>query len=310
MESYDLIVIGGGASGICAAIEAHNEGVKKILVIDREEHLGGVLNELIETGHGMMSNGVTGVGIAEELKDAVDLEGITLKRNTLVLDVLKDKTIKYVSAEEGVRSVEGKSIIFATGARERPRGELNISSNKSAGIMSVGSARKLMVHSGYLPGKNIVIYSLDLNTIYLSKRLMVEGAKSVVIVEPGKTYKDTYGHLESLDFYEAIEIRYNTKITQVTQNGRIEGVTLKNQEGEEEFLSCDSLLLSVGLDPSKRLFKKFRRGMNEKGMYVVGNAEEVTYDLEMVMNKGKAIGKESAKYLKALERELTDLSNS
>ncbi len=300
MESYDLIVIGGGASGICAAIEAHKEGVRKILVIDREEHLGGVLNELIETGHGVMDNGVTGVGVAEEFKEAVDREGISIKRNTLVLEVQKDKTVKYVSAEEGVRTVLAKSIVFATGARERPRGELNISSNKSAGIMSVGSARKLMVYSGYLPGKYIVIYSLDLNSIYLSKRLIVEGAKSVVIIEPSKTIKDDYGHLESLSFYENIDIRYGTKITQVTQNGRIEGLTLKNQEGEEEFLTCDSLLLSVGLDPSKRLFKKFRRGMNEKGMYVVGNAEEVSYDLESVMNKGKAVGKESAAYLKNL----------
>ncbi len=298
MKNYDLIVIGGGASGISAAIEAHDEGVKSILIMDREEHLGGVLNELIETGHGLMDGGMTGVGVAENLKEAVERHGIKLKRSTLVLEVMKDKTVKYVSPSEGVKMVLGKSIIFATGARERPRGELNISSNKSAGIMSVGSARKLMVNAGYLPGKHIVIYSLDLNSIYLCKRLMVEGAKSVVVIEPGRMVKDDYGHLESLSFYEDIEIRYGTKITQVKQNGRIEGVTLKNQEGEEEFLACDSLLLSVGLDPSRRLFKKFRRGMNEKGMYVVGNAEEVSYDLETVMKKGRAIGKEAAAYLR------------
>ncbi len=298
MESYDLIVIGGGASGISAAIEAHKEGVKSILVMDREEHLGGILNELIETGHGLMDGGMTGVGVAENLKEAVDREGITLKRDTLVLEVLKDKTVKYVSSHEGVKKVWGRSIIFATGARERPRGELNISSNKSAGIMSVGSARKLMVNSGYLPGKHIVIYSLDLNSVYLCKRLMVEGAKSVVVIEPGRTFKDDYGHLESLSSYGEIEIRYGTKITQVKQNGRIEGVTLKNQEGEEELLSCDSLLLSVGLDPSRRLFKKFRRRMSDKGMYVVGNAEEVSYDLKKVIARGKEVGREAALYLR------------
>ncbi len=298
MKNYDLVVIGGGASGISAAVKAHDEGVNSILIMDREEHLGGVLNELIETGHGMMDGGMTGVSVAEDLKEALVKDGITIKRSTLVLEVMKDKTIKYVSGSEGVKMVGAKSIIFATGARERPRGELNISSNKSAGIMSVGSARKLMVNAGYLPGKHIVIYSLDLNSIYLCKRLMIEGVKSVVVIEPGKTVKDDNGHIESLSFYENIQIRYSTKIIQVKQNGRIEGVTLKNQEGVEEFLPCDSLLLSVGLDPSRRLFKKFRRGMNENGMYVVGNAEEVSYDLKTVIGKGREVGKEAAAYLR------------
>ena len=246
----------------------------------------------------MMDGGMTGVSVAEDLKEALVKDGITIKRSTLVLEVMKDKTIKYVSGSEGVKMVGAKSIIFATGARERPRGELNISSNKSAGIMSVGSARKLMVNAGYLPGKHIVIYSLDLNSIYLCKRLMIEGVKSVVVIEPGKTVKDDNGHIESLSFYENIQIRYSTKIIQVKQNGRIEGVTLKNQEGVEEFLPCDSLLLSVGLDPSRRLFKKFRRGMNENGMYVVGNAEEVSYDLKTVIGKGREVGKEAAAYLR------------
>ena len=88
------------------------------------------------------------------------------------------------------------------------------------------------------------------------------------------------------------------------QDGRIEGVTLRNQEGEEEFLACDSLLLSVGLDPSRRLFKKFRRGMTEKGMFVCGNAEEVSYELNKAMKGGKKAGMEAAAYLRDEQGEI------
>lgn len=303
MTDYDLIVIGGGASGIYAALTAKEEGVRDILILDREENLGGILNELIEAGHGFMEDGVTGIEVAEDLKFKVRDNDIEVKLNALVLDVKRDKSVKYVSGAEGVNEVTAKSIVFATGARERPRGELNISSNKSAGIMSVGSARKLIVNAGYLPGKHIVIYSQDINSLYLAKMLVIEGAKDVTIIEPSKGQKDDYGYREDLKDFSEIRMLYSTKIIQIKENGRIEGVRIKNAEGEEQFLPCDSLLLSVGLDPSKRLFKKFRRGMDDMGMYVAGNADEVSYDLDVVIEKGKAAGKSAAQYLKKPAQE-------
>ena len=303
MTEYDLIVIGGGASGISAALKAKEEGVENILILDREEDLGGILNELIETGHGFMGDGVTGVEVAENFKQQVKDRGIEAKVNSLVLEVKRDKTVKYVSGAEGVREVKAKSIIFATGARERPRGELNISSNKSAGIMSVGSARKLIVNAGYLPGKKVIIYSEDINSLYLAKMLVIEGAAEITVIEPSRGQKDDYGYREDLSDFEQIRMLYSTKIIQIKENGRIEGVRIKNSEGEEEFIPCDSLILSVGLDPSKRLFKRFRRGMDEMGMFVAGNADEVSYDLHIVMEKGSIAGKASAQYLKKLEKE-------
>lgn len=302
MTEYDLIVIGGGASGMSVALSAKKEGVSEILIIDREESLGGVLNELIEVGHGFLQEGTTGVEVAEELKEKVLAEKIQVRTDALVLEVKRDKSVKYVSSKEGVLEVKGKAIVFATGAREKPRGELNISSNKSAGIMSVGSARKLMVHEGYLPGKHVVIYAQDINSLYLAKMLHIEGAKEVTIIEPTKGHKEDFGYRDDLKEFSSIRMMYQTKIIQIKENGRVEGVYTKNAEGYEAFIPCDSLLLSVGLDPSKRLFKKFRRGMDEMGMFVVGNAEEVSYDLGKILDKGQEVGALVANYLERKEQ--------
>ena len=119
--NYDLVVIGGGAAGISGATSAYDAGVENILIIDREDNMGGVLNELIESGHGYMENGLTGVEVAENLKKEIFKRDIDVKLNTLVLDVYKDKTIKIVSGAEGVKIIKAKSIIFATGAREKSR---------------------------------------------------------------------------------------------------------------------------------------------------------------------------------------------
>lgn len=299
--NYDLVVIGGGAAGISGAISAYDAGIKDILIIDREDNLGGVLNELIESGYGYMENGLTGVEVAESLKKEIFKRNIDVKLNTLVLDVYKDKTIKIVSEIEGVKIIKAKSIIFATGAREKPRGELNISYSSSAGIMSVASSRKLIVNDGYLPGKEVIIYSLDVNSIYLSKMLVIEGAKSVTIVEPSRESKSKSDYLNEILGYENIKILYNTKIIQIIQNGRIVGVKIKDKDNTEKILDCDSLILSVGLDSSNRLFKKFRRDRAENGLFVVGNAEKIRYDLKFIVAQGKEAGVLSKNYVDSLK---------
>lgn len=297
MKQVDLAVIGGGAAGIAAALEARAAGLQRVLLFDREEDLGGILNELIEAGHGLMAEGVTGVEVSEDLKERVRLSGVEVKLSTLVLEVSGDKVIRYVSGKEGVREVAAQTVVFATGARERPRGELNISYNRSAGIMSVGSARKLIVRDGYLPGKEVVIYGHDINGLYLSKMLIIEGARKVTIVEPSRSVKLEEAYLKDILDMGPIEFLVSTKIVNILENGRITGVRVRSAEGVEHTIPCDSLLLSVGLDPSKRLFKKFRRKMPERGMFVAGNAEEVSFDLQHVMARGRLAGQQAVRHI-------------
>jgi thioredoxin reductase len=299
MYIYDLVVIGGGAAGIHAALRAKEMGIGKILIIEREDSLGGMLNELIEPVHGCDDSGLTGVEVAQNLIKEVLEADIGCRVDTLVLSVSRDKTIKYVNGTEGVMEIGAKSIVFATGARERPRGMLNISSKRSAGIMSVGSARKLIVKDGYLPGKNVVIYGGDRNGLYLSRILLVEGARKVTLLEPGKTLKSQEPHLQDLVDFPGMEVRLGTRIIEIIEDGRVSGVKVKTAGDDAiEVLNCDALLLSVGLDPSRRLFKRFRRGMDEMGMYTAGNAEEVTYDCKTAMESGLLAGEKAAEYLK------------
>jgi thioredoxin reductase len=297
METYDVAVIGGGAAGMSAAVAAREKGASRVLILERDDVLGGVLNELIEPLTGW-DGGLTGVELADSMAGRTGVRKVIVKTGTLVLSVTKDRQIKYVNGVEGVREVEAKAIVFATGARERPRGILNISSKRSAGIMSVGSARKLIVNDGFLPGKNVVIYGGDRNGIYLARMLVVEGARRVTLVEPGKAFKNWDDSMDRLIKYPGVEVKLGSRILEISENGRITAVKIRTSTPEEmtEVIECDALLLSVGLDPSRRLFKRFRRNLDEMGMYTAGNAEEVSYDCRTAMERGSEAGAEAAAY--------------
>ncbi|ETA79749.1 NAD(P)/FAD-dependent oxidoreductase [Youngiibacter fragilis] len=297
METYDVAVIGGGAAGMSAAVAAREKGASRVLILERDDVLGGVLNELIEPLTGW-DGGLTGVELADSMAGRTVVRKVIVKTGTLVLSVTKDRIIKYVNGVEGVKEVEAKAIVFATGARERPRGILNISSKRSAGIMSVGSARKLIVNDGFLPGKNVVIYGGDRNGIYLARMLVVEGARRVTLVEPGKAFKNWDESMDRLIRYPGVDVKLGARILEISENGRITAVKIRTSTPEEmtEVIECDALLLSVGLDPSRRLFKRFRRSLDEMGMYTAGNAEEVSYDCRMAMESGAEAGTEAAAF--------------
>ena len=274
---YDLLIVGAGACGIRCAVEAKKNGIDKVLIVEHEESPGGILNDIIESEESFGSDGMTGVELAADLTRELIESGVDIKVNTRVLSIEKDKTATLLSPERGLEVIQAKSVILATGGRERPRGILNFTSKRTAGIFSVGTVRKFILNEGYLPGKNIAIYGADLTGLYLARLLLIEGADKVTIIEQSKEVKILDEQLK--EFFEVNNVVFEPGrvITEIHGNDRIEAVILEKNAsipGERlKKIECDALVLSVGLSSQKTLARKFKREPEENGLFIAGNAK-------------------------------------
>ena len=321
MKVYDIVIIGGGPAGMAAAVAAKRQGIDRILILERDRELGGILNQCIHNGFGLhtFQEELTGPEYADRFIGQVKSYNIEYKLNTMVMDVSRDKRVTAMNREEGMFEIQAKAIIFAMGCRERSRGALNIPGYRPAGIYSAGTAQRLVNMEGFLPGREVVILGSGDIGLIMARRMTLEGAKVKVVAElmpySGGLKRNI---VQCLDDYK-IPLKLSHTVIDIKGKERVEGVTLaevdENRrpiEGTEEFYSCDTLLLSVGLIPENEISGAMGVELNPvtsgpkvnerlettiEGVFACGNVLHVHDLVDFVSEEAAAAGKNAAMYV-------------
>ena len=334
MEVRDIVIVGGGPAGLAAALAARENGAEHILILERDRELGGILNQCIHTGFGLHTFGeeLTGPEYAARYIRRAEEEKIEYFCDTMVLEISEDKTVTAMNRERGVFQIKAGAVILAMGCRERPRGALNIPGFRPAGVFSAGTAQRLINIQGLLPGKEAVILGSGDIGLIMARRMTLEGAKVKVVAELmpycGGLRRNVVQCLEDY----GIELKLSHTVVDIKGKERVEGVTLARVDekgkpipGTEEEISCDTLLLSVGLIPENELSREMGVAINpvtsgprvnesletsREGVFACGNVLHVHDLVDYVSEEAAAAGRHAAAYLKdrkeQAEKERTD----
>ena len=185
MMQYDIVIVGGGPAGLAAAVAAKESGCDSILILERDNELGGILNQCIHNGFGLhtFKEELTGPEYADRFIQQVKELQIEYKLNTMVMDISPERVVTAMNRDDGMFLITAKAVILAMGCRERPRGALNIPGYRPAGIFSAGTAQRLVNIEGWMPGKEVVILGSGDIGLIMARRMTLEGATVKLVAE-------------------------------------------------------------------------------------------------------------------------------
>lgn len=316
---YDVCIIGGGPAGMAAAIAADKKGAKTA-ILERDVRLGGILNQCIHNGFGLhyFKEELTGPEYADRFVKQLQGRDIDVYLETMVLSITEDKIVTAVNPEHGIMTIEAGAVILAMGCRERTAGAINLAGSRPAGVYSAGMAQKIINIDGYMVGKKVVILGSGDIGLIMARRMTFEGAEVLAVLElmpfSSGLKRNIVQCLEDFN----IPLKYSHTVTRIVGKTRVEGVYVAPVDerfkpilDKEEFIECDTLLLSVGLIPENDLINGMNIEMSAitsgavvdelrmttiKGIFSAGNVLHVHDLVDNVSAEGLIAGEAAADY--------------
>ena len=315
---YDVAIVGGGAAGVAAAIGAARNGAKKIVVLDREVELGGVLQQCIHNGFGvhMFNEELTGPSYSERLVEEMNKFDIEVKLESIVMKITKDKEVHYMNEKDGYGIIKAKSIVTSVGCRERTIHQIEIPGKRLTGIMNAGMAQRYLNIDGYMVGKRVIILGSGDIGLIMARRMTLEGSHVVGVVELLPYSNGLNRNIAQclLDF--DIPLYLSHTVTSVSGDQRLEKVVISEVDdkyqpipGTEKEFDVDTLLLSVGLIPENHMLREIGVEINPKtqgaivdnhyqtsvkGVFACGNSLHVHDIVDWASEEGIEAGKFAA----------------